>query len=92
MWMSSSSWRNGGKTPVSISDLIWASVSQHLPALALGQQADFGQHLGMGDRPLHVVGVEAVIEADAFGELLDAAIRRLGKHSAARWTGQRRPL
>ena len=55
-----------------------------LLALVLGKQADLGQHLGVGDRARDVVRVEAAVEADAFGELLDAAIRRLVENSTPR--------
>ena len=48
----------------------------NLPAFVGGEQADLGQHLGMGDRGADVVRVEPPVEADAFGELLDAAVRR----------------
>jgi hypothetical protein len=34
------------------------------------------------------VGEETVIEANAFGKPLDAAVRRLRKHSATGGTGQ----
>jgi hypothetical protein len=51
-------------------------------------QANECQHLGMSDRALNVMGEKAVVEADAFGEPLDAAIRRLVKNSATGGTGQ----
>ena len=51
--------------------------------LSLGwlQKTDAGEHLSVGDGALDVVRVEPAVEADAFGELLNAAIRRLGKNS-----------
>jgi hypothetical protein len=42
----------------------------------------------MGDRPQAIVGEQAVVEADAFAEPFDSAIRRLGENSTARWTCQ----
>ena len=45
-----------------------------LLAFTVGDQADFGQHLCVGDRSLNIVGIEAVVEADAFGETFDAAV------------------
>ena len=52
-----------------------------LVPFVVGEQADLGQHVGVGDRAADVVGVEPAVEADAFGELLDAAVRRLVKHT-----------
>ena len=60
-----------------------------LAALVDRDQADLGQHLGMGNRAGDVVRVEAVVEADALGEPLDAAVGLLRKDAAAGWTGQR---
>ena len=59
-----------------------------LVALCVAEQADLGQHLGMGDRAGDVVRVEAMVEADAFGEAFDAAIGAVGKDAAAGRTGQ----
>ena len=42
----------------------------------------------MGDRTPAIVGIQAVVEADAVAEPLDAAIRRLTENSATRWTSQ----
>ena len=54
----------------------------NLQAFVGGEQPDLGQHLGMGDRALDVLRIEAAVEAHAFGELLDAAIGRLVKYPA----------
>ena len=42
--------------------------------------------------PGDVVRIKAVVEADAFGEPLDAAIRRLIENSTARWTRRTDPF
>ena len=49
----------------------------NLLAFVDSEQADFGQHLGMGDRAGDVLRIKPAIEAHAFGELLDAAVGRL---------------
>ena len=53
-----------------------------LVGLVGGEHADRGQHPGVGDRAADVVGVEAAVEADAFGEPLDAGIGVRLKHAA----------
>ena len=57
----------------------------NLAAFVGGEQADLGQHLGVGDRTLDVLRIQTAIEAHAFGELLDAAIGRLSKHATPRF-------
>ena len=90
MWMSSSSWRNsklaGGDF---LADLLQAG--DDLVAFVVGQHADLGEHVGVGDRAADVVGVEPAVEAHAFGELLDAAVRRLVENTAPRLIGQGLP-
>jgi hypothetical protein len=49
----------------------------NLFALGVADKSDLCQHVCMGNRPGYVVRVEPMIEADAFGELLDAAVRGL---------------
>lgn len=53
----------------------------NLPALVGGQQASLGEHLRVGRRSGDIMHKQAAIEAHTFGELLDAAIGRLGKNS-----------
>ena len=53
-----------------------------LVSLVVGQDADLGEHVGVGDRAADVLRIEPAIEAHAFGELLDTAVRRLVKHTA----------
>jgi hypothetical protein len=44
--------------------------------------------VGVSDRAADVLRVEPVVEVHAEGELLDAAVRRLVKHTAPRLAGQ----
>ena len=69
-----------------LADLLQAG--DDLVPLVVGEDADLGQHVGVGDRAADVVGVEPAVEAHAFGELLDAAVRRLVEHTAPRLAGQ----
>jgi hypothetical protein len=46
----------------------------------------------MGDRSADIMRVEPLIEADAFAELLDAAIRRLIEDSRPGFSGHSFPL
>ena len=89
MWTSSSSWRNcelaGGDL---VADLLQAG--DDLVALVVREDADLGQHVGVGDRAADIVGVEAAVEAHAFGELLDAAVGRLVEDTAPRLVGHLR--
>ena len=89
--MSSSSWRNwklaGGDF---VADLLEAG--DDLVPLVVGQDADLGEHVGVGDRAADVVGVEPAVEAHAFGELLDAMVHRLVEYTAPRLIGQGLPL
>ena len=48
-------------------------------------QADLGEHLGVGDRALNILRIEPAVEAHALGELLDAAVRRLLEHAPPRF-------
>ena len=64
----------------------------NLVALVSRDQADFGQHQGMSNRALDIMGIEAVVEAHAFGEPLDAGVRPLGENSTAGRSGQQLPL
>jgi hypothetical protein len=57
-----------------------------LPAFVVRQDADLGQHLRMGDGAPNIVGIESVVEADAFGECFHASIRRLLEDAATRRT------
>ena len=59
----------------------------NLSALVGGDQSDFGQHLGVGDRAFDIMRIEPAIEAHAFGELLHAAVGRLVKHAPPRFVG-----
>ena len=65
-----------------LADLLQAG--DDLVPLVVGEQADLGEHVGVGDRAADVVGVEPAVEAHAFGELLDAAVGRLVKNAAPR--------
>ena len=56
----------------------------NLAALVGGQQADLGEHLGVGDRAGDVLRIEPPVEAHALGELLDAAVGRLVEHPTPR--------
>ena len=49
----------------------------NLKAFVRREQPPGGEHLGVGDRGCDILGVEPPIEAHAFRELLDAAVRRL---------------
>jgi hypothetical protein len=40
-----------------------------------------GEHPRMGDRCTDIMGSETVVKADAFGESVNAAVRRLAKDS-----------
>jgi hypothetical protein len=53
-----------------------------LTAFVSADQADLREHLGMRDGAADVLRVESVVEANAFAEQLDSAIRRLLKNSA----------
>ena len=57
--------------------------------LALGRRGELHlcQHFGVGDRRSDVLGVQAAVEAHAFGKLLDASVSRLGKDTAPRLVG-----
>ena len=59
-----------------------SSALHNLLALVGRDQADLGQHLGMGDRGRDVVRIQPAVEAHAFGELLDAAVRRLAENTS----------
>ena len=72
-----------------VADLLQAG--DDLVALVVGQDADLGEHVGVGDRAADVVGVEPAVEAHAFGELLDAVVHRLVKYTAPRLIGQGLP-
>ena len=63
-----------------VADLLQAG--DDLVPLVVGEDAHFGEHVGVGDRAADIVGVEPAVEAHAFGELLDTAVRRLVKHTA----------
>ena len=54
----------------------------NLPAFIGREQANFGQHLGVGRRTLDVLRKQTAIEAHAFGELLNTAIGRHVKNTA----------
>ena len=69
-----------------VADLLEAG--DDLVPLVVGQDAHLGEHVGVGDRAADIVGVQAAVEAHAFGELLDATVRRLVKYSAPRLIGQ----
>ena len=69
-----------------LADLLQAG--DDLVPFVVGEDADLGEHVGVGDRAADVLGVEPAVEAHAFGELLDAAVRRLVKHTAPRLAGQ----
>ena len=70
-----------------VADLLEAS--DDLVPLVVGEDADFGEHVGVGDRAADIVGVEPAVEAHAFGELLDTAVGRLVKNTAPRLICQR---
>ena len=70
-----------------VADLLQAG--DDLVPLVVGEHADLGEHVGVGDRAADVVGVEPAVEAHAFGELLDAAVRRLIKNTTPRLGCQR---
>ncbi len=53
----------------------------NLSALLGGDKAHSDQHLGMRDRCSYIMRVQSPVKADAFGELLDPAIRRLAEYS-----------
>ena len=90
-WMSSSSVLN---SKLALLNLLANGLQAllNLSAFVGGQQAHFGKHLGMGDRRADVVRVEPPVEADAFGELLDAAVRRFGEDSGPSFVRPRRTL
>ena len=88
--MSSSSVRNG-KRPCSISWRISCEGLLNLSALVGREQADFGEHLGVGDRAFDILRIEPAVEAHALGELLDAAVRRLIEYAAPRFFSHRMP-
>src|SRR5262245_23826580 len=67
-------------------DLLQAG--DNLVPFLVSEHADFGQHQGMGDRAADVLRVQPPIEGHALSELLDAAVRRLVKHTAPRLAGQ----
>jgi hypothetical protein len=69
-----------------VADLFQAG--DDLVPLLVGQHADFGEHVGVGHGAADIVGVEAAVEAHAFGELLDTAVRRLIKDTTPRLVGQ----
>ncbi len=63
-------------------------TGDNLVPLLVGEDAHFGEHVGVDDRAADIVGIEAAIEAHAFGELLDAAVGRPIENSAPRLIGQ----
>ena len=71
-----------------VADLLQAG--DDLVPLVVGEDADLGEHVGVGDGAADVVGVEPAVEAHAFGELLDAAVGRLVKNTTPRLVCQRR--
>ena len=76
MWMSSSSTRKRELPLLNFP----ADVRQgllNLKAFVGGEQPDLGEHLGVGDRGFDILSVQPPVEAHAFGELLDAAVRGL---------------
>ena len=81
MWTSSSSSRNSN-WPAAISWPICFQAGDDLVPLVVGEDADLREHVGVGDGAADVVGVEPAVEAHALGELLDAAVGRLVKHTA----------
>ena len=84
--MSSSSVRNGNLPLLNfLADFLQSLLN--LSALVGGQQADLGEHLGVGDRAVDILRIEAAVEAHALGELLDAAVRRLLENAAPRFVG-----
>ena len=70
-----------------VADLLKAG--DDLMSLVVREDAHLGEHVGVGDGAEDIVGVEAAVEAHAFGELLDSAVRRPIKNSAPRLIGQR---
>jgi hypothetical protein len=65
-----------------LADLLEAG--NDLVAFVVGEDADFGEHVCVGDGAADIVGVEAAVEAHAFGELLDATVGRVVKNAAPR--------
>lgn len=60
----------------------------NLDSFVFRHDAGGGQHLGMRNRTADVLRVKPAIKADAFGERLDATIRRLLEYSAPRGARQ----
>jgi hypothetical protein len=61
----------------------------NLSAFICAQQTDLGEHLSVRNRGGNIMRVQAAVKADAFAELLDAAVRRLVEDSSPSFGGQR---
>ena len=73
MWMSSNSTRQGNWSSLNLRANRLQAGDQLLAFLG-GDQADIGQHLGMGDRAGDIVGIQSPVEADALGESINALV------------------
>src|SRR5690606_39317110 len=59
----------------------------NLIPLGLGQDADLGQHGGVGDGAVDVVVIQAVVKTDGCSKALDKGISRFGEASAPGFDG-----
>ena len=73
VWMSSSAMENAN-SPRSISAGDVVEGGDDLLGLVGGEQADLGEHAGVGLAGEDVVAVEPAVEADRFGEGFDAVV------------------
>jgi hypothetical protein len=53
----------------------------NLVTFLAGEDTDFREHLGVGDRALDIMLGEPIIEADALGKSVNAAICRLAENT-----------